>query len=120
MENRFIAHSERLKPPARSRDPHAPWAAPFSATDRTLIVLIENRGVDLAIPELVDKLLSSIPGADLIPASYRQSLVTFLHDKITALTDSLLESAELTLNRYATRSPSCATGPRPTTSSRPS
>jgi GH24 family phage-related lysozyme (muramidase) len=111
MENRFLEHSRRLGQTARPRAPHAaggngrPWAAPFSAADRTLLVLIENGGVDLGIPTLVDKLLASIPGADVIPESYRQSLVAYLRGKITELTDNLLETAELTLNRYAAAKP---------------
>ena len=39
------------------------WAFPFAATDRALVILIDNGGVDLGIPELVDKLLAAIPGA---------------------------------------------------------
>ncbi len=31
------------------------WATPFSAADRVLVILIDNGGVDLGIPELVDK-----------------------------------------------------------------
>jgi hypothetical protein len=81
------------------------YSQPFSAADRALVVLMENGGVDLGIPELVDKLLSSIPGADLIPDSVRGDFVTFLRNKIKSFTDSLLEGAELTLNRYDAAKP---------------
>ncbi len=81
------------------------WETPFSAADRTLVILIENGGVDLGIPELVDKLLASIPHADLIPDEYRARLITYLRDKIKGFTDSLLETAELSINRYASAKP---------------
>ncbi len=82
------------------------WAQSLSAGDRTLIILIENGGVDLGIPALVDKLLASIPGAALLPASFRESLVAKLGEKIRSFTDNLLESAELSLNRYNAAKPS--------------
>ena len=81
------------------------WAIPFAATDRALVILIENGGIDLGLPTLVDKLLSSIPGADHIPDSYRQKLVTFLREKLKSLTDNLLETAELSINRYSAAKP---------------
>jgi GH24 family phage-related lysozyme (muramidase) len=81
------------------------WAMPFAATDRALVILIENGGVDLGLPTLVDNLLSAIPGADVIPDSYRKKLVTLLREKITNFTDNLLETAELSINRYAAAKP---------------
>ena len=66
-----------------------------------LVILIENGGIDLGIPELVDKLLSSVPGASLMPDCARQQLVDFIRDKIKGLTDTLIETVELALNRYA-------------------
>ena len=76
------------------------WAMPFSASDRALVILIENGGVDLGLPALVDKLLSAIPGSDIIPSSQRQKLVTYLREKIKGFTDNLLETLELSINRY--------------------
>ena len=81
------------------------WARPFSATDRALLILIENGGVDLGLPTLVDKLFAALPVGDVIPDSYRQQLVTLLREKITSFTDNLLETAELSLNRYAAAKP---------------
>jgi GH24 family phage-related lysozyme (muramidase) len=81
------------------------WATPFAATDRVLVILIENGGVDLGIPEVVDKLLSAIPGSDLIPDRYRHELVSYIRDRIKAVTDNLLETLELTLNRYTDATP---------------
>lgn len=81
------------------------WVAPFSAADRVLVILIENGGVDLGIPELVDKLLAAIPQGNLIPDSYRKKLVTYLRDKIRGFTDNLLETLELSVNRYTAAKP---------------
>jgi GH24 family phage-related lysozyme (muramidase) len=81
------------------------WAMPFAAPDRALVVLIENGGVDLGIPTLVDKLLAAIPGSDIIPSSYRQKLVTFLREKLKNFTDNLMETLELSLNRYSAAKP---------------
>jgi GH24 family phage-related lysozyme (muramidase) len=76
------------------------FATPFAAPDRALVVLIENGGVDLGLPELVDKVLSAIPGSGAIPDSARQKLVTHLREKIKGFTDNLLETLELSVNRY--------------------
>jgi hypothetical protein len=80
-------------------------AFPFAASDRVLVVLIENGGIDLGIPWLVDHLLSFVPGASLLPGSVRTGLIEGLHDRLRAITDNLLETAELTLNRYTAASP---------------
>jgi hypothetical protein len=77
----------------------------LSADQRALVVLIENGGIDLGIPQLVDKLLEVIPQADLIPQAARQKLIVFIRDTIKGFTDSLLESAELALNRYSAAAP---------------
>jgi GH24 family phage-related lysozyme (muramidase) len=127
MENRFLQMNDYLGQVAKTRGPallrprrsRAPLAVPaalaihqsigyatqFAAADRVLVILIENKGVDLGIPDLVDKLLSSVPGANLVPDATRQQLVEFIREKIKALTDSLIETAELTLNRYAGSKP---------------
>jgi GH24 family phage-related lysozyme (muramidase) len=117
MENRFLEPRGQLvaaRPrTASGRSGHAAsgfaaahaWATPFAATDRVLVILIENGGVDLGIPELVDKLISAIPGGDLIPDRYRHELVSYIHDKLKEFTDSLLETLELTLNRYTAATP---------------
>src|SRR5687767_11305078 len=76
------------------------WAMPFAAPDRALVVLIENGGVDLGLPDMVNKILSSIPGASAIPSSSRETMVAFLREKIKGFTDNLLETLELSVNRY--------------------
>jgi GH24 family phage-related lysozyme (muramidase) len=81
------------------------WSGTLSAQDRALVILVNNGGVDLGIPDLVDSLLSALPGSSLIPDSYRQRLVDFLRDKIKSFTDNLLETAELVGNRYAAAKP---------------
>jgi GH24 family phage-related lysozyme (muramidase) len=72
----------------------------FPLADRTLVLLIENGGVDLGIPELAGKLLDVIPGSSILPSNVRQQLVDVLREKILSATDTLLETFELTLNRY--------------------
>ena len=93
------------RPHALSRQASDRWARPFSAADRVLVVLLENGGVDLGIPALVDRLLSSLPGSSAIPDSFKESLVNTIREKLRSVTDSLLESAELLLNRYTDAKP---------------
>jgi GH24 family phage-related lysozyme (muramidase)/uncharacterized protein YycO len=81
------------------------WEHSLAAQDRTLVLLIENGGVTLGIPTLVEKLLSSIPGASVIPASYREKLGNFLGEQIKILTDGAIESVELYANRYSAAKP---------------
>ena len=82
------------------------FAGSASAADRTLVVLIENGGVDLGLPDLVDKLISEIPGASsIISDSMKSQIVTSLRDWLKKTTDNLIESAELTLNRYSATKP---------------
>ena len=113
MTNRFVEMDAALGGVGTIVRHRTPWSEPasrfvrpFSAADRALVVLMENGGVDLGIPALVDKLLSSLPGSDHIPDSAKRDLVTYLRDKIKGCTDSLLENAELTLNRYDAAKPS--------------
>lgn len=80
-------------------------ATAFAAQDRTLVILIENGGIDLGIPDLVDKLLASLPGASLFPDPLRTRMVEFIRRKIKDLTDNLLESVELAANRYSAAKP---------------
>src|SRR6202012_6244379 len=42
-----------------------PWSGSFSVGDRALLVLIENGGVDLGIPDLVDRLIAPLPGSSV-------------------------------------------------------
>ena len=81
------------------------WAAQLSAADRVLVILIENGGVDLGIPELVNKLLAFLPGSGLIPDSVKQRLVAHLREKIKSFTDNLMETLELSINRYQKSKP---------------
>src|SRR6185503_4536001 len=69
-----------------------PWARQMAAADRALVVLIENKGVDLGIPEVVEKLLAALPGSSLIPDSAKGALVNGIREKLTKITDNLLES----------------------------
>lgn len=82
------------------------FAGAASAADRTLVVLIENGGVDLGLPDLVDKLISEIPGASsIISKNMKAQIVTSLREWLRTTTDNLIETAELTLNRYSATKP---------------
>jgi GH24 family phage-related lysozyme (muramidase) len=81
------------------------WARPQSAALRVLVIFIENGGIDLGIPDLVDKILSVLPGSSLLPDDLKQKLVKFLRQQIKSITDNLLESAELAANRYTAAKP---------------
>jgi hypothetical protein len=122
MENRFLAY-ERLmqqrvaacqgtlaprRPATVSRSysrAHSALARSMAADQRALVILIENGGIDLGIPELVDQILSVIPSG-MLPENIRQQLITYVRDTVKKLTDTLLESADLALNHYGKASPS--------------
>ena len=91
--------------PAAARAHFSHWAQPFAAVDRVLVILIENGGIDLGIPALVDMLLSAIPGASALPNSVRRQLIQYIERELRNLTDTLLESAALALNRYGSAKP---------------
>lgn len=77
-----------------------------AATDRVLVVLIENGGVDLGLPDLVDRLIDQTPGAStIISDGMKAKIVESLRDWLKTTTDNLIESAELTLNRYTAAKP---------------
>lgn len=119
MENRFM----KIDPPRAARGAvmalrrggtsagamslprHAGLARGLSADQRALVILIENGGIDLGVPELADRLLAVLPQSALIPQSVRQSLIGFLRDTIKGFTDDLIESAELAVNRYGAAAP---------------
>jgi len=69
------------------------------------VILIENGGVDLGIPELVDKILQALKVESVVPDAARKQLISFLTTKIKGLTDDLFETAELSINRYQSASP---------------
>src|SRR4051812_46300416 len=106
MENRFLDMNSYLKEvcrtgPARMPSGSAgtagrpslaqaasrPWSRAFAAADRVLVILIENGGVDLGIPALVDRLLGLMPGSSLIPDSARNALISGISDKLHSVTD---------------------------------
>jgi len=90
--------------PARTRQ-HA-WAGSMAATDRALVVLIDNGGIDLGLPDLVNKLVDGIPGVSaVIGDDLKARMVAALRDWLLTTTDHLLESAELALNRYTAAKP---------------
>jgi len=81
------------------------WERPLSAAQRVLVILIENGGVDLGIPDVVDKILSILPGSSLLPDDLKTKMVDLLRAKIKSHTKNLLESAELAANRYMAAKP---------------
>ena len=66
---------------------------------------MENGGVDLGLPQLVDKLLAALH-VNFVPDAIKQKIAGYLNDKFKSLTDNLLETAELTINRYSSARPS--------------
>ncbi len=127
MENRFLQSSRMVKniPDTNGKQNGRPGSplnghsaaksysfsqtaarsASMSVQDRVLVILIENGGVDLGIPELADKILSALNVGSFVPNSVKQQIVSFLREKIRALTDTLIETAELSLNRYNSAAP---------------
>jgi hypothetical protein len=127
MDNRFIEMDRHLKRIVRSKPypgglprrhagrsapasgaagtARSELAQPFAVQDRALVVLIENGGVDLGLPTLVERVLSVLPGSELIPDSYRTKMIEAIRRKIESLTDALLESAELYINRFSAAAP---------------
>ena len=102
-ENRFLDSGH-----ARGRAPSGGrgWAASMATTDRVLVVLIENGGIDLQLTDLVDKLVDEIPGAStVISKGLKDQVASALNDWIKSTTDNALESAELALNRYTDAKP---------------
>jgi GH24 family phage-related lysozyme (muramidase) len=120
MENRFLEMDDYLKSSARGSSTMSKrplvlgrstslslrWTQPFSAADRVLVILIENGGIDLGIPALVDQLIQLFPGSSALPDSVRQLITATLRDKLKSFTDNLIETAELAANRYTAGKPS--------------
>jgi GH24 family phage-related lysozyme (muramidase) len=125
VENRFIEMDEYLEQFTRTKKRHRntlthlpepngsnsysisksfEWSVPFSVQNRVLVVLMENGGVDLGLPQLVDKLLTALH-VNFVPDTIKQKVAGYLNEKFKSLTDNLLESAELTINRYSSAKP---------------
>ena len=112
-ENRFVELDRQVRrirgnysiPRIAGMQSFSPFSFPLAATDRALIVLIDNGGIDLQLGDVVDRLLALVPGGSVLPDSARQGIVNALHDKIKSVTKNLLETAELTLNRYSAAKP---------------
>jgi GH24 family phage-related lysozyme (muramidase)/flagellum-specific peptidoglycan hydrolase FlgJ len=83
----------------------APWSGSFSVSDRALLVLMENGGIDLGIPDLVDKLIDALPGSSIIPGSVKGQIVDFIRTKLRSISGDIIENAELFLNRYNSAKP---------------
>ncbi|MFT3877540.1 MAG: hypothetical protein QM708_14135 [Propioniciclava sp.] len=82
------------------------WSAVQSAADRQLVVLIENGGIDLGLPALVEKLVQAIPGAEaIITPDVRRSLAETINEAIRRTVDTMLESADLALNNFGAARP---------------
>src|SRR4051812_30509953 len=117
MDNRFIPSAPvRRSGAARtalldpiigySRQQSGGFVGTFSAQERVLVILIENGGVDLGLPELAGKIIDLVPGSSVLPDGVRDSFVEYLRKAIRGFTDSLLENAELSLGRYSAAKPS--------------
>ncbi|MBX7225027.1 MAG: glycoside hydrolase family protein [Chitinophagales bacterium] len=75
------------------------FSKPFTASQRVLIVLIENGGIEIDTRKILEPLLQ------VIPETFRETAFSYLNRKIKEYTDTILESAELYLNNYAGSSP---------------
>lgn len=94
----------RLHQPLSDR--HRSWARPTSATSRELVVLLENNGLDVDFRGLVDAVVDTVPGASaVIGADLRARVAAELRQWFKKVTDTALEEAELTLNRYGAAAP---------------
>lgn len=80
------------------------WSKSMTVQNRVLVVLIENGGVDLGIPDLINKLLSVLK-IGYLPDAAKDALVSYVRKKIISFTDNLIETAELTINRYNAAKP---------------
>jgi hypothetical protein len=111
----YLAHVPARAAPGSRRVPGAGarpgWSGrqrltrSMSAADRALVVLLDNGGLDLGLPGLIDSILRELPGSGAIPESVRRDIVTWLQRKLKEVTDNLLESAELALARYEKAKP---------------
>ncbi|MGW9168582.1 glycoside hydrolase family protein [Agromyces sp. NPDC055658] len=91
---------------APGRRPGVGWARAQSAADRQLVVLIENGGIDLGIPDLVDRVIRAVPGADTVLSdAMRARLVAAVEDGLRRATDTLIESAELAVQQFGAAKP---------------
>ena len=89
-----------------SRSSTSLWSMSQSASDKQLVVLIENGGIDLGIPALVDRIIRSIPqGERLVPDDLRARFVQVITDGLKSATDTLIESADLALNEFGAARP---------------
>lgn len=112
-ENRFVELDRQVRrmrgdysiPRIAGMQSFSPFSFPLATTNRALIVLIDNGGIDLQLGDVADGLLALVPGAIMLPDKVRQGIVDALHDKIKSVTKNLLETAELTLNRYTAAKP---------------
>ncbi len=106
--NRLLDHGGRRGPSYQRthvRD-SVRWSTPHAAAQRGLVVLIENGGIDLGLPELVGRLIDAVPGAaSVIGQATRDVVVERLRNWLRGATDTLLESAELALNHFSTAQP---------------
>lgn len=110
MKNRFQEWDLRNLPKASNgsfggisanRKPLRRRSSSFSVANTQLVILIENGGVDLGIPALVDTILAKLSLPVSIPDSLRKQMVSFLEAKIKEWTDTVAENFELTLNGYS-------------------
>jgi len=123
MENRFLElnqalkqksgrHCRKLRQPAHALHGLDPLARAYSgvaealsASDRALVVLLDNGGIDLEIPEFVDHLIAVLPGPLGSMPGLRKALLDLVREKLRSYTDNLIESFELGLQRFGAAKP---------------
>ncbi|NJN46404.1 MAG: hypothetical protein HC808_07925 [Candidatus Competibacteraceae bacterium] len=75
---------------------------PPGPKDRVLVVLLENGGIQVDVAAILLKLKKLLPDAveSLIPDSALKQAGDYIKEQIRKKTDSILESADLLLNRF--------------------
>ncbi|MCD6640269.1 MAG: hypothetical protein LT071_10210 [Nocardioides sp.] len=102
-DNRFLTTARRRT--SYGHRPTPSWVVPQAATSRELVVLLENGGIDLNLRPFIDGVVDLLPGSSLVSDDIRGSVAARLREWLKGVTDDLLESAELTLNRYQAAAP---------------
>jgi hypothetical protein len=104
----FVSPAPTPPDPPKKHDiaPEKP-KQPFGPKDRTLVVLLENGGIEIDVPAILLKLKKLIPAsaASLIPDTVIQQAGDYIKEQIKKKTDFLLESADLLLNRFTSAIP---------------
>lgn len=99
----FVSPAPTPPDPPKKHDitPEKP-TTPFGPKDRTLVVLLENGGIEIDVAAILLKLKKLIPmgAGSLIPDTVIKQAGDYIKEQIKKKTDYILESADLLLNRF--------------------